>query len=299
MLFLHREDLNHYIMSPTVVRQIETIIEQIMAMPQMVLNMTSLKEAAGSFYERAINVTITSLCIGKKFQFSYDEIKQLATGALNYHIGLVALPRKIVCKDSPLTSEEETLYRQHTNYGYLLLAQNSQISPTSAIVALQHHEMQNGAGYPLGLRGSNAAPVKDISKTHVIHRFAEIVTVADTYHAISEQLTRAGLDEPAVTRETLKKCIAMGGESLNSEIVKALFSIVPVYPVGTRVRLTEAPSGKLKRYIGVVAKDNPDNLYRPVILLYRTMHGQKVDPPVMIDTSKAENIQFELYTGRQ
>ncbi len=299
MLFAHRKDLNRFIMSPTIARQLETIIEQIMNQTQIVLNMAALKEASGSFFERAVNVTVTALCVGKKHHFSYDEIKQLATGALNYHLGLIALPKGILHKGAPLTDEEKVLYHQHTVYGYLILAQNPAIPPTSAIVALQHHEMQNGSGYPLGLRGDNAPPAKDISKTHVIHRFAEIVAVADTYHALIGEPSAEGGDDIAVTRSAIEKLIALGGKHLNSEIVKTLVSIVPVYPVGTRVRITEAPSAKLKQFLGVVARDNPGTIARPVILLYQTIKGQKVDPPIVVDTSKNDAVHFEVYMGKR
>ncbi|MBD3393250.1 MAG: hypothetical protein GF418_14090 [Chitinivibrionales bacterium] len=294
MLFSHRKDLNRFVMSPTIARQLETIIDQIMNQPQIVLNMAALKDASGSFFERAVNVTVTALCIGRKARFSYEEIKQLATGALNYHLGLIAIPKGLLNKSKPLTEEEKALYRQHTVYGYLILAQNPQIPPTSAIVALQHHELQNGSGYPLGLKGANAPPVKDISKTHVIHRFAEIVAVADSYHALGGESGDGGIDDVSSTRTAIKKLIGLGGEYLNREIIKALVSIIPVYPVGTRVRITEAPSGRLKQYLGVVARDNPDELSRPVILLYKTIKGQKIDPPIVLDTAKSDAVKFEL-----
>jgi hypothetical protein len=39
-------------------------------------------------------------------------------------------------------------------------------------------------------------------------------------------------------RFALNQVIQMGGTRLNSEIVKALVSIVPIYSVGTRIRIT-------------------------------------------------------------
>jgi hypothetical protein len=105
------------------------------------------------------------------------------------------------------------------------------------------------------------------------------------------------MDDSAATRNAIKKLIRLSGEYLNKEIVKSLISVVPVFPVGTRVRIAEAPSAKLKQYIGVVAKDNPDNLNRPLILLYKTIKNQKIHPPVVLDTAKSDTIKFELYTG--
>jgi HD-GYP domain-containing protein (c-di-GMP phosphodiesterase class II) len=292
ILFQNRRDLNRFIMSSTIARQLETIIEQILNQPQIVLNMAALRTTAETFFERAVNVTITALCIGKKHRFSYEEIKQLATGALNYHIGMVALPKELLSKTDSLTIEERQLYRQHTVYGYLLLAQNPIIPPTSAIVALQHHEYQNGEGYPLRLKGSNCMPVKDITRSHVIHRFAEIVAVADAYHTLQQE---HGGDPTAIqTQEIIKKLIHLGGDFLNCEIVKTLVSVVPAYPVGARIRIVEAPSALLKRYVGVVARDNPENLARPVIVLYETVKKEPIDPPIIINTAQNDSITFEL-----
>lgn len=290
LIFEKRRDLSKYIMNSTVARQLETIIDQIMSQSEIVLNLAALKGSSDSFLQHAVNVTITALCIGKKHNFSYEEIKQLATGALNYHMGLTAIPKSLLNKKE-FTDEERKQFRQHTVYGYLMLSQSPHIPATSAIVALQHHELQNGKGYPMGLKGSNRPPVKDISKTHVIHRFAEIVSVADTYHTLTS------VEDPGMnnTRLVIKKLIKLGGEYLNREIVKTLVSIVPVFPVGARVRITEAPSAQLTKYVGVVSLDNPNNLARPQIILYETINKQKINPPILIDTAKAPGVQFELY----
>lgn len=291
ILFKSRKDLNRHIMNTTIVKQLETIIEQILSQTDIVLNLAALKNTSSSFYHRAVNVTITALCIGKKFHLSYEEVKQLAIGTLNYHVGLTALPKEILEKDSKLTDDEQKEYRQHTVYGYLMLAQNSQVSPNSQIVALQHHELQNGTGYPLGLKGTNAPPVKDITRTHVIHRFAEIAAVADTYHSLVPEDKHG---DPFVTISAVKNMIKLSNEFLNSSIVNALVSIIPSYPVGARIKITDAPSAQLIKCMGVVAKDNPADLSRPQIILFETANKKKIDPPIFIDISKTDSVSFDL-----
>jgi HD-GYP domain-containing protein (c-di-GMP phosphodiesterase class II) len=290
-IFEHRRDLNEYVMNPTISRQLETVLEEIMGQPDVVLNLAALKKTGSAFYAHSVNVAITALCIGKKHSFPYEEMKQLGVGALNYHVGLMALPRELVRKGERLDEEERKMYRQHTVLGHLMLAQNAQISPTSAIVALQHHEMQNGKGYPLGLKGSNRPPVKDMSRTHVIHRFAEIVTVCDTYHSL---ISNHAEGDPALIGGSIKKLISMSGILLNRHIVKTLVSTVPVYPVGTRVRITDAPDPAMRRLRGVVAKDNPADLSRPVLILYEDLRGQRLKNAVMIDTADNRDIRFEM-----
>jgi len=95
-----------------------------------------------------------------------EEMKQLGVGAMNYDLGMVAVPRKILEKKDELTKKELMALRQHTVYGYLLLSQNPLIPATSAAVALQHHELQDGSGYPRGIKGPTGRPIRIFIKEH-------------------------------------------------------------------------------------------------------------------------------------
>ena len=287
----HRKELNALIMNPSISAQLEDIIEQITGQPEIVLNLAALKKTENHFFQHTVDVTITALCIAKKYDFTLEEVRQLGIGALNYHMGLTVIPENLLERNREYTEEERKQYRDHTVYGYLMLAQNSRIPPTSAIVALQHHEFQNGKGYPLKLKGNNSPPVKNLSQTHVIHRFAEIVACSDAYHTF---LDHAGGTIAQRTTDSLRKIIQLSGYVLNRDITKKLVSIIPVYPVGVRIRVTRAPSRQLMKYIGVVARDNPNDLSRPVLLLYRTVDGEHINPPLYIECSKTRNIDFEL-----
>ena len=44
--------------------------------------------------------------------------------------------------------------KQHTVYGYELLSSLDHLPDSVAIVALQHHEREDGMGYPNRLKGS-------------------------------------------------------------------------------------------------------------------------------------------------
>ncbi|MGE5582095.1 MAG: HD-GYP domain-containing protein [Bacillota bacterium] len=55
---------------------------------------------------------------------------------------------------------EYELVKRHTNHGFEILKAKSSLNHTSAHVAYQHHEREDGSGYPRGLAGKE------------IHRFA-------------------------------------------------------------------------------------------------------------------------------
>jgi HD-GYP domain-containing protein (c-di-GMP phosphodiesterase class II) len=293
MIRENRHHLNKFIATSGLFHALDKFIEDILSQSSVVLNMSELSKASGDLFTHAINVTIVALCIGKKYHFTYEEMKQLGIGAINVDLGMVAVPRDILEKTGALTDEENLMLRQHTVFGYLMLSQNPAIPPTSAAVALQHHEHQDGAGYPRGIKGENRPPLKDFSRKKVIHRFAEIVAVADTYEMLTSG--RLHYSEPHCTQDAIKSIIEMGGHRLNSEVVKTLVAIVPIFPTGARVRIVNAPVPQLVGYIGVVAKNDPESLDQPSLVLYETRNHQKVKP-ILIDTAKHSGIQFELVT---
>jgi HD-GYP domain-containing protein (c-di-GMP phosphodiesterase class II) len=288
----NKEQLNKYLSSSGFSRTIEDLLDQILSMPSVVLNMSMLQNAGGDLFGHVIAVTVTALCIGRKYHFTYEEMKQLAIGAINYDLGLVALPRELLEKGGGFSAEEMDIFKQHTVYGYLMLSQNLSIAATSAAVAIQHHEHQDGSGYPRGLQGENRPPVKDFSRKKVIHRFAEIVAVADTYDCLlNGRMGSPGCEAP----EAIRKLIELGGTVLNKEIVKTLVSIVPIYPVGARIRIVNAPTPQLVGYFGVVARDNPNSLQDPQLILYETRNHQRVQP-ILIDLSRYSGFTIELLT---
>lgn len=289
----NKQYLNKFIMNSGMAKALEQFIDEIMNQSSIVLNLSALQQTQPGLLNHAMQVTITALCIGRKYKFSYDEMKQLGIGALNYDLGLVALPKELLDKKfSEYDEAEIKSYRQHTVFGFLMLSQNHTIPSTSAAVALQHHEYQNGGGYPQCLKGENRPPLKDFSRQNVIHRFAEIVAVADTYDSFISGRICEGIPKLDV-RSAMKNLIERSGDVLNSDIIKTLTGIVPVFPVGTRVKIAIAPTPQLVGYYGVVARDNPESLENPQVILYETKNHQRIKP-ILIDPAKHKGFVLEL-----
>lgn len=213
-------------------------------------------------------------------------------GAINFDIGLIAVPKEILNKETPLNDSEKKLLHQHTVWGYMMLSENSVIPATSSIIALSHHEHQNGTGYPRAQKGENRPPLKANAKSGLIHRFAEIVAVADVYDMLTNGRKHfAAKLEP---RKAFQKIIEMRGTVLNSEIVKTFMSTVPVYPVGTRVKIVKAPFANLDGCYAVISKIDPDNIMEPQILVIETKLKNKMTKPITIDLSKNKGFELEL-----
>ncbi len=292
----NKKQINNVLSHSHVSQAIEKFIDSILNRPEVVLNLSELDKKKNAFFAHAINVTITALCLGRKFKFSYEEMKQLGIGAINYDIGFVAVPEHILEKNEPLTEDERDMLNQHTVFGHLMLTQSNAIAPTSSIVALQHHEFQDGTGFPRGIKGENRPPVKDLLRGNIIHRFSEIVAVAEVYDTLTNGRKHYfGISRKVSVKNATKRLVELSGTKLNSHIVKTMLSIIPIYPVGARIRISNAPTSRLVNLRGVVAKDNPHHIEHPRIIIYEKPNGTRINP-FMIDLAKHKSVTIELLT---
>ncbi|MDG5815742.1 HD domain-containing phosphohydrolase [Chitinispirillales bacterium ANBcel5] len=287
-----RNNINDIIRNSGLVTMVSKIIDDICTEPWALVNITKIINESDDLFKHSIFTTIISLCIGYKYTFSFDELKQLGLGAINYDIGMLSIPTSILNKESPLNEEEQQILNQHTIYGYMMLSGISAIPPTSTAVALSHHEHQDGSGYPRGLKGENRPPAKSLSKG-TIHRFAEIVAVADAYEMYLNG--RRHFSEALGSKGAIAQIIKESGSKFNTDIVKTLIKIVPIYPVGTRVKITDAPFDKLIGCTGVISSVSPEHITKPQVLIYENKNKTKMKP-VTLDMQKVKGITLELLT---
>ena len=159
-------------------------------------------------------------------------------------------------------------------------------------VVNQHHEYQDGSGFPIGLTGDNIPPTKSTRRTTKGHifRMAEICCVADAY----DKLVLNPFEEVRLTPEgALKQLILDAGKLYNKSVVETLHEIIPIFPVGSTIQIEEIVDPTLHGYFGVVAKINENKLNRPVIILTMNKLRKKVKP-IMIDTSKLHSVKLKL-----
>lgn len=82
---------------------------------------------------------------------------QMAAAAYMHDIAMAFLPLDILHKSSPLNAEEMSLLRSHTQQAFTLISAMKRWDQASYIV-LEHHEREDGKGYPAGLTGQHICP---------------------------------------------------------------------------------------------------------------------------------------------
>ncbi len=203
---------------------VDDILKDILSVGAKFLNTMMIKTKDSLFLDHAVNVTVLAILIGKKYKFDRKELMDLALGTFLHDIGKIIIEQREEYGD-PTKAEE--LYKEHSTFGYLLLNNSNDVSPIEKQIVNQHHESQDGKGFPTGLKGQNLSPQKTVKremKGHIF-RMAEICCVADAF----ENLLYNPVDEtPKAPNEAVKEIIVNSGKLYNRDIVQTLLGVIPV-----------------------------------------------------------------------
>jgi HD-GYP domain-containing protein (c-di-GMP phosphodiesterase class II) len=102
-----------------------------------------------------------------------NELCQIAAGGMLHDLGKLDIPSQILCKPGRLTKEEMSIMRLHPTRGFQLLRREKALSREQLLMAYQHHEWMNGAGYPVGCVGQE------------LHLWSRICAVVDVFEALT------------------------------------------------------------------------------------------------------------------
>ncbi len=120
--------------------------------------------------QRILNVALE---INRESQLKVDP-EQLEAAVYLHDFGMAFLPLNIIHKGSDLTEEEYESIQMHTRMGAALLGDNDHWLQAAEFI-IQHHEREDGSGYPYGIPGS------------LICDGAKIIAIADAFEAMTNQ----------------------------------------------------------------------------------------------------------------
>ena len=117
-------------------------------------------------------VSHLATAMGEELGLPPDKLEGLRLGGMIHDIGKIYLPAEILSRPGRLTEAEFALVKTHSEVGADIVRSIAFPWPVMEII-LQHHERQDGSGYPKGLRGDQMIPE------------ARILAVADVVEAMA------------------------------------------------------------------------------------------------------------------
>ena len=148
-------------------------IDPLVDAPGIMNHLLMIRHTHDYTFEHSVNVAILSGVLGKWMGIRGQELRDLIFAGLMHDIGKSQIPADVLNKPGKLLPKELDVMRMHASKGYYLLREVPQVPTVVMWAVLQHHERMDGSGYPLKLKGEN------------IHKFARIISVADTYDAMT------------------------------------------------------------------------------------------------------------------
>lgn len=188
---------------------IEDFVEFMDSDAAAMVNLIGLSSHDFYTYNHSLDVSIYSLGLGQAVGFRGADLRELGLGGLFHDIGKRHIPLDIICKNGPLTDSEWQQMQKHPQYGLVILNEHS-TSENIKACAFEHHESMAGNGYPQKLAGSE------------IHAMARVVSVADTYDALT---TKRSYNDPMKPTDAIELMAGKLSAKYDPNVMKALMAI--------------------------------------------------------------------------
>lgn len=214
----------------------------------------------------SVNKAIVSLRIGNNMNMQSGELALLGTAGLLLDIGMLKVDSDILNKRGKLSRKERAEVNKHIEYGIEIVEdaikrdfprECEYISTT----ILQHHEREEGQGYPNNLNGEQ------------ISRPTKILGLADTYEALCH--TRYHRMRQT-TYHALQEVVSMKKTFFDPRVLRALVNELTFFPIGCYVRLNTDE-------VGVVIDTSPMHSMRPKIKILLDSEGVNLEHDKVVD----------------
>lgn len=170
----------------------------------------------------SLRSTITALTIGMQINMPVSNLIELGVAAVVHEIGQIRLPPQLYLTDRKLSAQEKAKLMTHTVLSYNILKENT--FPLSIqLGVLEHHERENGKGYPRHLDGT---------KTSL---YGKILSVACSYEATTAP---RHYKTAKSTYEAMIEMLSNKDKQYNETVIKALVQALSLFPIGAYVYLS-------------------------------------------------------------
>lgn len=241
----------------TYTKNIEALMDQLLTQPVPAVFLGDLAATDDQLTRHSSAVAYLSLLMGLKTECYLvkerkhiepgraKQVVNLGLGAMLHDIGYAKLDEQTRGRYLKTGDETDPAWREHTALGYE--AVRGKIDPSAATVVLHHHQKWDGSGF--------AGAKFPVLREHRIHVFARIAGVANLFDRLHNPV--GGRTRPVV--RVLRMLMEEPWSSrLDPLVVQALIAVVPPYPPGSLVRLSDMRTA-------VVVDHHPDAPCRPVV----------------------------------
>lgn len=229
----------------------DEIIFDVMQEPEVIYNLSSIRDKSDSTYSHSINVCALSVILAFKMKQPKARIREIAIGCLLHDIGFTYISMDYSNLQIETCSDKERKeIRKHIIYGYSAIEKMDWLSQTSKDIVIYHHERIDGSGYPFHLKDDR------------IKIGSRIVAVCDEF----DSKVYGNMTAKLKVHEAIDYIVSQAGVKFDFDVVKAFRDSVAAYPTGSIVMTNQNETG-------IVLRQNPQFPTRPVIRIIKDSEG--------------------------
>lgn len=225
----------------------EEIILDILEQPEVMYNISGIRDKSESIYSHSLNVCALAVLISLKMKIPKQKVNEIAVGSLLLDIGYNYIGFDYSEKNyNEFTENELKEIKKHVIYGYSAVEKEKWLSNVSKDIILCHHERLDGNGYPLHIKGDK------------IKIGTKIVAVCDAF----DRLVYGTFTRKMKVHEAIEYIVGQSDILFDKTVVSVFMESVAAYPIGSTVITNE-------NEIGIVLRQNNKLPARPVLrMLY-------------------------------
>ncbi|MGN1125260.1 MAG: HD-GYP domain-containing protein [Candidatus Gastranaerophilaceae bacterium] len=168
----------------------------------------------------SLNVAILSGILAKKMGLSETKVADTVKAGLLHDIGKSQIDNTLFKKKAP-TNQEQRLIQEHTHIGYKILKYDFKFNERICLVALEHHENNDGSGYPAHKSGD------------LISKESQIVHICDYYDNLTSHKTTHAIQNG---KDALKVLLELGTRYFDAE---ALYKFIHMFSYNDTVKFED------------------------------------------------------------
>ncbi|HON57698.1 MAG TPA: HD domain-containing phosphohydrolase, partial [bacterium] len=219
------------------------------------LSIAQERETTEYLFAHSLNMAIISVIIGAGLKYNNANLRLLGVAAYFADIGMFKIPKHIREKQVALTQADIQLIKTHPIHSNKMLQNYGQFPEIIAEVVMQVHENFDGTGYPQGKKGDE------------IHEYAKIISIADTFDAMTK---KRSFRQEKIPHNIMKEMLKLVEKKFDPKIMRVFLSTMAIYPIGSMVQLNT-------KELGLVIDINEASPLKPKVKILYDSQLKKVN----------------------
>lgn len=240
---------------------VQEVVDSMVRNPDAMMWVARLRNEDEAVYGHGLQVSVYLVALGRHLGLPKDFLERLCTVGMLLDIGKIKLPKELLLKKGRLTPAEFVAVKSHVQLALEILQETPGMHSDVLEGIAQHHERENGSGYPAGLIKGE------------ISLFGRMSAIVDSFTALTNPRSYA---EALPAYEALQCLTNFNPDLYQATMLEQFIQAIGVFPVGSMVELS---SGE----VAVIISHSKVRRLKPRVLIISDSNKRPSAHPATLD----------------